>query len=220
MSTGMNEVRLYLDYTCPWSYLALVRLRDVADRNGAQISLRPVVVDKILATENPALQASRLEPNPAKAAWQQKDLQDWARMWGLQINLPANWPVDASLAAAGAVVADKNNQGKSDQGIEYSLNVYRAYFGRAEDISNAAVLTRCAVDAGLSESEFSGALAHTEAQQQVGVWNDELIRLGGFGTPSMVVEDELFFGNDRMPLVDWRLSPMGAGDFVAPGQHG
>jgi len=211
----MNEVRLYLDYTCPWSYLALVRLRDVADRNGAQISLRPVVADKILATENPALQASRLDPNPAKAAWQQKDLQDWARMWGLQLNLPANWPVDASLAAAGGVTANKN-----DHGIEYSLNVYRACFANGEDISSAAVLTRCAVDAGLSESEFNSALAHTEAQQQVAVWNDELIRLGGFGTPSMVVEDELFFGNDRMPLVDWRLSPLGSGEFVAPGQHG
>jgi 2-hydroxychromene-2-carboxylate isomerase len=215
MNPAMSKLHLYLDYSCPWSYLALVRLRDVADRNATPIHLRPVVVAQILATENPALQSSRFDPNPAKAAWQQKDLQDWARMWGLQLKMPAHWPVDAALAAAGGVVAEKTGQG-----IEYSLNVYRAYFGSAEDISNAAVLTRCAVDAGLTESEFSSAIAHTEAQQQVAAWNDELIRLGGFGTPSMVVEDELFFGNDRMPLVDWRLSPMGSGEFVAPGQHG
>jgi 2-hydroxychromene-2-carboxylate isomerase len=211
----MSKLRLYLDYSCPWSYLALVRLRDVADRNATPIHLRPVITDKILATENPALQTSRLAPNPAKAAWQQKDLQDWAKMWGLEITLPADWPVDASLAAAGGVVAIK-----AGQGINYSLNVFRAYFGRGEDISAAEVLASCAADAGMNKADFLTALTHTETQQQVAAWNEELLRLGGFGTPSMVVDDELFFGNDRMPLVDWRISPMSAGEFVAPGQHG
>ena len=69
----MSDLRLYLDYSCPWSYLALLRLRDVADRNATKIQLRPVVVADVLATENPALQGNRLAENPAKAAWQKKD---------------------------------------------------------------------------------------------------------------------------------------------------
>jgi 2-hydroxychromene-2-carboxylate isomerase len=47
----------------------------------------------------------------------------------------------------------------------------------------------------------------------------ELIRRGGFGTPTMFVADELFFGNDRVPLVEWTLGPIGDDEFVLPGQH-
>ena len=61
----MTTVDFYFDFSCPWSYLALVRLRDVTDRNGAVIRFKPMSVQQLLATENPGLQASRLSENPA-----------------------------------------------------------------------------------------------------------------------------------------------------------
>ena len=102
----MTNVDFYFDFSCPWSYLALVRLRDVTDRNGATIRFKPVSVHALLATENPSLQPSRLSENPAKAVWQEEDLQLWARFWGLTIKLPANWPGDLPLISAnGSTVA-------------------------------------------------------------------------------------------------------------------
>jgi len=211
----MSDIRLFLDYSCPWSYLALLRLRDVTDRNAASFELRPVVVAEVLATENPALADKRLDANPAKAAWQEKDLQDWASMWGLRLELPAGWPAKSDKAAVGAAIAIA-----AGKGFDYSQNVYRRYFADGADITDPAVLADCAADAGLAKDEFSAALKQTEHAKQVKAWTEELIRSGGFGTPSVFVGDELFFGNDRIPLVDWRISPMSTGAFVAPGQHG
>ena len=67
-------VDFYFDFSCPWSYLALIRLRDATDRNAAAIALKPVSVSKLLATEHPELVASRLSANPAQANWQTVDL--------------------------------------------------------------------------------------------------------------------------------------------------
>jgi 2-hydroxychromene-2-carboxylate isomerase len=121
----MSDIRLYYDLGCPWSYLALVRVQDVADRNGCSLNLLPVDVDRLLATENPDLQATRLSANPAKTAWQRKDIGDWARLWGLNINLPADWPGNATQAAAAATVAIELDDAKLI-GIEYSLLIYKA----------------------------------------------------------------------------------------------
>ena len=210
----MSAPRLYYDLSCPWSYLALVRLQDAADRNATQIELRPIVVDVVLATENPPLQANRLATNPAKAAWQRKDLGDWARFWGLTLNLPTNWPCDASLAATACAVAIE--QGK---GIAYSLKVFTAYFSNGDDITSAELLTDLAADTGLDRSDFSLQLQQTDARLKIADWSEELIRQGGFGTPSVFVDDQLFFGNDRIPLAEWAMGPISDADFVMPGQH-
>jgi len=211
----MSQLRFYYDFSCPWSYLALVRLQDVADRNATAIELRPVVVEQVLATENPSLQSSRFAENPAKAGWQKRDLADWARLWGIKFQLPSGWPVDSSLAAAGAVIADRQNAG-----LAYSFEVFAAYFGFGEDISDAEVLAGIAAEAGMDGADFLHQLESDEPAQQVDEWSDELVRQGGFGTPSIFVDERLFFGNDRIPLVDWMLGPISDIDFVMPGQHG
>jgi 2-hydroxychromene-2-carboxylate isomerase len=210
----MSALRLYYDLSCPWSYLALVRLQDAADRNATPIELRPIVVDAVLATENPPLLASRLAANPAKATWQRKDLDDWARFWGLILNLPANWPCDASLAAAACAIAIE--QGK---GMAYSLKVFTAYFSNGDDITSAELLADLAADTGLDRADFSLQLQQTDVSEKIAGWSEELIRQGGFGTPSVFVDDQLFFGNDRIPLAEWAMGPISDADFVMPGQH-
>ena len=210
----MSTLRLYYDLSCPWSYLALVRLQDVADRNATSIELRPIIVDTVLATENPPLKTSRLATNPAKAAWQRKDLDDWARFWGLSINLHEDWPCDASLAAAACVIAIEQGVG-----IAYSLQVFAAYFAAGKDITAANLLADLAADTGLDRADFLQQLQQTDSAQKIAAWSDELIRQGGFGTPSVFVGEQLFFGNDRIPLVDWAIGPISDDDFVMPGQH-
>jgi len=214
----MSNVDLYFDFSCPWSYLALVRLQDVCERNRAQLMLKPVSVARILETENPALVNQRLAANPAKASWQRKDIQDWAVMWGLKIDFPDGWPQNTERAAAAAVAATT-----AGAGLAFSLGVFRAVFGsdthKAADVNDAELLGTVASEAGLDGAVIKRAANDADAIAQVHRLSLELIERGGFGTPSMFVGDALFFGNDRVPLVEWTLGPMADDDFVLPGQH-
>ena len=102
----MSQVDFYFDFSCPWSYLALVRLQDVCERNRTALALKPVSAARILGTENPARVQQRFAANPAKASWQRKDIEDWAVMWGLKIDLADDWPQNRDAAAAAAIAAD------------------------------------------------------------------------------------------------------------------
>lgn len=210
----MTKVEYFFDLTCPWSYLALLRLHDATDRNAAGITFKPVSINDVLATENPALLASRLAENPAKAAWQKDDLSVWAAMWGVTLNLPDKWPLDGKLAGAGMVVAEQ-----AGKGMEFAMSVFAAGFGENADIDDAELLTRKAEEIGLAGAAFAANLIEPASAAVVEKNTHELIRRGGFGTPSMFVGDELFFGNDRVPLVEWALGPVRNAGFVMPGQH-
>jgi len=218
----MTTVDFYFDFSCPWSYLALVRLRDVTDRNGAAIRFKPVSVHALLATENPSLQASRLSEHPAKAVWQEEDLQLWARFWGLTIRLPANWPGDLPVAATAmlAVCDSGDETGKQHpRAIDFALRLFVEYFAVGTNIEDAAVLREIAAAVAIDPAGLAGQIGSTSRRKQLEHNTLELIHRGGFGTPSMFISDQLFFGNDRIPLVEWMLGPIGNDEFVMPGQH-
>ena len=214
MTDSTRHVDLYFDFCCPWSYLALVRLQDVCERNRAVLRLKPVSVARILETENPAKVSSRFAENPAKASWQRKDIEDWARLWGLTIDFADDWPQRRDAAGAAALAAVE-----SGNAIDFCLALFRAEFAGNENIDDALVLGRIAGDCGLDPAAIGAAAGDQGKLDEVQRNSLELIERGGFGTPSMFVDAELFFGNDRVPLVEWTLGPMASDDFVVPGQH-
>ena len=208
-------VEFYFDYSCPWSYLAFVRLNEAAKRTGSAIEWRPIVLDTLLEQACPGRPVSRAPADPRKAAYEANDIEAWSDYVGVTINRPDGWPVDSGLAAAGGVIADQ--QGKIRA---FSDAVFSTYFESGTDIADAAVLAGLAVSAGLERRAFERGLADTANHQNVDAHTEELLKRGGFGAPTMFVGQQMFFGNDRMPLVEFALGQSSGRQFVMPGQHG
>ena len=210
----MLVLDVYFDYSCPWSYLAFVRAREAAMRTAAEIRWRPVLADRIFeATKSQRLE-NRLAGDPRKAAYQQKDLRDWARFCSISITLPDGWPVDSTHALAGAIAAFEQ-----DLIVQYSNAVFVAYFTDGEDISQTAVLVEIAASAGLDTRAFEANIREPKALDQVLSNSDELIKRGGFGIPTMFVGDDMYFGNHSMPLVELALGQASGNTFIMPGEH-
>ena len=209
------QLEFFFDYSCPWVYLAFNRAREAAMRTGAQISWRPVLLDRVFDAVNPALLESRLDPKLRSACYQAKDLGDWARYCGLKIARLHHWPDDVELALRGAVVALENDV------IEpFSRRVFEAYFGALEDINQVQVLVEIAVACGLDNKQFQQQIGEADTVVQLQHNTNELVERGGFGCPTMFIGDDMYFGNDRMPLVEMALARASGLRFAMPGQHG
>lgn len=210
----MSQVDFYYDFSCPWSYIALIRLQDVCERNRAKLVFKPVAVEQVLETENPDKCKDRFAANPAKASWERRDLNDWAQFWGLTIDLADDWPRNRDHAAAAALAAIE-----AGEGMAFSRALFRAEFRDNKDINDPAVIRDVAEECGLDADTIVAAANDDTGLAQVRKNSLELIERGGFGTPSMFADDTLFFGNDRIALVEWTLGPLGDEEFVIPGQH-
>lgn len=208
----MPDVEFYFDYSCPWTYLAFTRLRETATRTGSRIVWNPIMVDRVRRAINPEAAKSRHDQEPRRARYQAKDLADWANFCALAIEKTDDWPPDTELALSGAVLA-----APAGLAAKYSEAIFRGYFSMALDISQLDVVVELAESAGLAgiADQISGA----EPAEQVRANEKELLERGGFGSPTMFVGDAMFFGNDRMPLVEFALGQSSGRTFVMPGKH-
>lgn len=211
----MPDVDFFFDYSCPWTYLAYTRLKETATRTGARIVWRPILLDDLFEQVNPALKADRRDPDPRRAQYQAKDLRDWAHYCAVTIELPAGRPVYAEPAARGALAAERAGRMPA-----YSDAIFSAYFERGLDIGAADVVVEIAAAAGLNPEVIDAAVRDADSAAGVRANVDELIGRGGFGSPTLFVGDHMFFGNDRMPLVEFALGQASGRAFVMPGQHG
>ena len=193
-----GTVEFYFDCSSPWTYLAFARIGPVCEAAGATIDWKPILVGGVFNAVNQAVYENRENPNPRKAAYMTKDLADWARFCGLRIGMPPVFPVRAVKAMRGAFYA--LDQGRLE---DYALAVFDAYWGDFDDISQDDVLARICAKVGLNEAAFFAALTDQSIKDRLRVNTEEVIERGGFGSPTMFVNgDDMYFGNDRIPLVE------------------
>lgn len=196
-----KRLEFFYDCSSPWTYLAFSKIEEVARRHRADLIWKPILVGGVFNAVNPSVYENRVHPVKAKQQYAAKDLQDWASLYGLKIGNPSMFPVNSVKAMRGAFVAEEH--GKISP---YSRRVFESYWGEDRDISQDSVMRDIVRAVGLDEAEFFDKIAREEYKQKLRANTEELIERGGFGTPTMFVDGSMFFGNDRLILVEHALS--------------
>ena len=198
----MPTLEFFYDCSSPWTYLAFHRIEEVAARGNAELIWKPILVGGLFNTVNPSVYENRANPVPAKAAYAKKDQQSWARFYGLRIGSPPVFPVNSVKAMRAAFVAQEH--GKISP---FSRAVFETYWGDLQDISQDDVLQGIVERVGLDWTEVKGKISTDEYKKKLRDNVDELIARGGFGSPTMYVDrDDMYFGNDRLVLVEAALA--------------
>ncbi|MGE0485698.1 MAG: 2-hydroxychromene-2-carboxylate isomerase [Gammaproteobacteria bacterium] len=202
-----HTLEFYFDCSSPWTWLAFEYVqRRLADVD-VDIVWKPILVGGVFNTVNPSVYAARENPVPAKAAYFRKDLQDWARFVGVEIGWPAVFPVNSVKAMRGAFFA-------LDQGclVPYARAVFKRYWTDLADISQDDVLGAVVEAVGLDRAAFFAAIASQPYKDRLRENTEELIARGGFGSPTMFLDgNDMYFGNDRVDLLRWRIEQSDGG---------
>jgi 2-hydroxychromene-2-carboxylate isomerase len=196
-----KKLEFFYDCSSPWTYLAFSKIEEVAKRHDAELIWKPILVGGVFNTVNPSVYETRSNPVKPKARYYAKDLQDWAHLYGLKIGQPTVFPVNSVKAMRGAFVAHEH--GKISP---YSRRVFEIYWGEDRDISQDDILRQVARAVGLDEDEFFSKIASSEYKEKLKSNTDDLIARGGFGSPTIFVDGDMFFGNDRLVLIEHALS--------------
>jgi len=192
-----RQLDFYFDCSSPWTYLAFHAIQAVARETAAEIVWKPILVGGVFNAVNQTVYENRAKPNPLKQAYSLKDMQDWARLYGLAIKFPPTiFPVNSVKCMRGAFVA--LDEGKL---VPYATAAFEAYWGGDRDLSREEVLADIAERAGIERQRFFAGIETESCKARLRANTDELIARGGFGSPTIFVGNDMFFGNDRMPLV-------------------
>ncbi len=198
----MSKIEFFFDCSSPWTYLGFESMVALSERHPeVDIDYRPFLVGGVFNTVNPSVYQNRDTPVPVKQAYSKKDLQDWAGYVGVKIGEPPVFPVNSVKAMRGAFVA-------LEEGclVPYARRVFERYWSDLADISQVDVLAGLVKDVGLDEQLFFEKINDQKYKDMLRDTTEELIKRGGFGSPTMYLNgDDMYFGNDRIPLIEAKL---------------
>lgn len=208
-------VEFFYCLSCPWSYLAFARLAEAAMRTGVGVVYRPVIGAWLPGADRWARPYERLGPEPAVRRYVLTDLAAWARFCSVKLNViegersPPEWAQRAAVLAA-----------RAGRGRQYVEAMYREQFESGCDITSREKVLQIAAICGLDGAEFETELDGESTRTAVRRNGEELLARGGFAAPTMFIGSDLYFGHDRIPLVEMTLLRVADRPFVAPGEHG
>jgi 2-hydroxychromene-2-carboxylate isomerase len=142
--------------------------------------------------------APRPKLGPRKSADYQASVRHWAALCDAPISKDAAqfMKTDTSLALRAALIA--KDEGRFH---EYHDPMYRARWAEPRDLSDPEVVRSLLDGAGL---DADAALSRAESEELVNrldMDTKQAIERGVFGVPTMFVDDQMFWGNDRFELV-------------------
>lgn len=191
-------IEAFFDCSSPWTYLAFENLKGLQRELDVEITWRPILVGGIFNTVNPSVYESRATPVPAKARYMGKDLRDWARFQGLKIKFPPSvFPVNSVKAMRACIALEPH--GKL---VDFATAAFEAYWSDDLDISKDEVIAEVCARSGVDAPALFEAIGRQEVKDQLRINTEEVIARGGFGSPTIFVNGaDMYFGNDRMPLI-------------------
>jgi 2-hydroxychromene-2-carboxylate isomerase len=191
------EVEFWFDVHSPWCYLASDRIGAIIRRHGGRARWRPVHLANLIE----AIDGRRpLEENAAFVRWYRQDILDQAELLGLPFRQHPDYPLRPSRALRAALWAE--DQGAAETFVQALM---RAYWSESRDISDAGVLGDLGQSIGLPREGVIASTSDTSLKARLEANLAEAIERGLFGVPTAVFDGKLFFGNDRLDLLDRRL---------------
>ena len=193
-------IEFFFDISSPWTYLAFHNIQPLAKEFDEEIEWRPILVGGIFNTINPSVYEMRKTPVPAKAMYMLKDLGDWARSAGLAIKMPPSvFPVNSVKAMRGCLWLLREQRAVM---VPFATAAFASYWGDDRDISQDAVLAEICARVGVDPQAFFAGIAEQSIKDQLKANTDDVIARGGFGSPTIFVDKtDMYFGNDRLPLI-------------------
>ncbi len=193
------QIDYFLAPMSPFTYLAGLRLEEIAARHGASIRYRPLDAPKLFPRTGGQLLAERHE---SRRAYRLQELRRWAAATGMTLDLqPRFFPVNPAPASY-AILAAQMAGGGDLAGLVHAFT--RAVWAEGRDIADsdtvADILRAHGFDPAIADRHMLAA-----AEEYAGNLEDAVSR-GVFGVPFYILGEEKFWGQDRLDHLDLHLA--------------
>lgn len=182
----------------PWSYLAIERFNDLCKAKGPSVAYKPIDVMSTFDNMGGLPPGKR---HPSRQRYRMDELKRWQKRLNVPMNLtPAFFPADQSVAAK-MVYAAGGGDAKPAAGL-LSDAVLRACWAEEKNIADESVLISLADEHGLDGQALLEKAKTDDMARLFQNCTDEAHMRDVFGSPTYMVGDELFWGQDRLDFLE------------------
>lgn len=194
-----KTVEFFFDLGSPATYLAYTQLPGLCAATGTQLIYKPMLLGGVFKATGNASPATV----PAKGRYMLQDLARYAQRYNVPLKFNPHFPIN-TLTLMRAVIGVQMRQPERFQ--DFIDCLFRALWVEGRHLGDPAVVAAVLAEHGF-DPEAVLALTNDDAVKATLKDNTEhAIQRGVFGAPTMFVDDQLFFGQDRLEFVREALS--------------
>jgi 2-hydroxychromene-2-carboxylate isomerase len=190
-----RRITCYFTTVSPWAYIGHALSLKIAREHDVAVDWKPVNLSEIFPQTGGLPLAKR---PPARQRYRMLELQRWRDKRGLNFSLhPKHWPFDCALADRSVIALV---QGGEDAAT-YIGRVFKAVFEEERNCADETVLGEILSANGHDTQSIIAAARSAEIETAYKRNIAEALATGVFGSPTYVLDGELFWGQDRLELL-------------------
>lgn len=189
-----QQLDFYFDFVSPAAYLAYKRLQQLQAQYDLTVNAIPFFLGGVFKA------AGNTSPIgvPAKAKYmQEQDLPRFARRYQVAFRFSPFFPCNTLQALRGAIAAERLHFGEA-----YRDALFDAFWVDGKNLADPEVVAACLQAKGLDSDNLLALSQDPEIKQQLMANTTQAVERGAFGAPTMFMNGEMFFGQDRLDFIE------------------
>jgi 2-hydroxychromene-2-carboxylate isomerase len=184
-------MELWFDLASNYSYLTLMRIDALAEEAGVKVRWEPFLLGPIF--ESFGWNSSPFVLQKKKGAYVWKDMERQAAKYGLPWRKPARFPQNTVLPVRVALL------GRDEPWMHpFCRAMARANFAEDRDISAVETVGEVLESLSLPAAAILARVQSPEEKPKLRAQVERARALGIFGAPTLFVDGEMYWGNDRL----------------------
>ncbi|MGH8328819.1 MAG: 2-hydroxychromene-2-carboxylate isomerase [Pseudomonas fluorescens] len=189
-----KTVEFYFDLGSPATYLAYTQLPKICERTDSQLIYIPILLGGVFKATGNASPATI----PAKGRYMFQDLDRYAKRYGVPLKFNPQFPIN-TLMLMRAVTGMQLRHPERFQAFTDCL--FHALWVEGRCLDDLATVASVLTQNGFDPNEVLALTADEEVKAALKDNTEKAVQRGVFGAPSMFVDNQLFFGQDRLDFV-------------------
>lgn len=190
-----KPIDFYFDFSSPYGYIASHRIDAIGQRYGRGVNWRPYLLGAVFKVNG----RKPLPEQPLLREYASRDIARSARLHAVPLKIPERFPISGVNPSRAFYWVDEQDP---DKARSLARALYKAYFVDGRDISDAEQVGEVAAILSLDRDATLAAMQDPKVKARLKQETDAAIARGAFGSPFVFVDDEPFWGNDRLTEVE------------------
>ena len=193
----MIDFKFIFDFGSPKTYLVYKLLPGIEKRTNTKAEYVPVLLGGIFKSTNNVSPIESFKTVPAKGKYDDLDTARFVKKHDIAFNFNSNFPINTLNLMRGAIFAQEN--GIFDKYVEV---VFKSMWVDNKKMDDIEIIQSVFLENGLPVKEIFEGTQDQKIKDKLIKNTSEAVEKGIFGAPSMLVEDELFFGKESLQDVE------------------
>ena len=184
----IKSIDFYFDFISPYSYLAYKKLKSLNIKNKYNVVYKPILLGglhKLGGITAPAFNERKM-----------KNMKNDCELISNKINIDFKWnikfPINSLYLMRGYLAIEEKDK------IKFFESCFDAYWKNNIDISNEKNLEEILKSIGIDKNKFLNDIQNIKIKDELKNLTDTAFKKNIFGAPTFVVNNKLFWGQDRL----------------------